>query len=106
MNRIVTMEGLSNREFLESCAQPGRIGLAGGTTLIDKAINRAQRHVDPRKVWSHWSHAFLFSKLPAPADAWESASGDTPHGARAAAAKSPGAPLADTAPERADDECS
>jgi hypothetical protein len=60
MNQVINVSGLSNREFLETYAHPGRIGLAGGSTLIDKAINRAQRHVDPEKVWGHWSHAFLF----------------------------------------------
>jgi hypothetical protein len=55
---IVT--GLTNREFLERYAQPGRIGLSGGTTLIDKAICRAERHLDERARWGCWSHAFVF----------------------------------------------
>ena len=52
--------GLSNQEFLERYAHPGRIGLSGGVTLIDKAISRAQRHLDPNEKWGTWSHAFLF----------------------------------------------
>jgi hypothetical protein len=60
MNEIVTITGLSNREFLETYAHPGRIGLSGGTTLVDKAIARAERHVDDAGNWSLWSHSFLF----------------------------------------------
>jgi hypothetical protein len=60
MNQLITLTDLSNQKFLETYARPGRVGLAGGTTLIDKAIGRAQRHVDAEKVWSRWSHAFLF----------------------------------------------
>lgn len=58
--QTVTVTGLSNQEFLERHAQPGRIGLSGGITLVDKAICRAQRHLDKRKQWGAWSHAFLF----------------------------------------------
>jgi hypothetical protein len=50
---------VTNEEFLRQYAAPGRIGLVGGTTLIDRAICRAQRHVDDEKQWSIWSHAFL-----------------------------------------------
>jgi hypothetical protein len=59
-NQTVVLTGLSNQEFLERHAQPGRIGLCGGVTLIDKAICRAQRHLDQDKAWGSWSHAFLF----------------------------------------------
>jgi hypothetical protein len=58
--QTVVVTGLSNREFLELYAQPGRIGLSGGITLIDKAICRAERHLDDRQRWGCWSHAFLF----------------------------------------------
>ena len=51
---------MSNREFLETYAHPGRVGLSGGVTLIDKAIARAERHIDAAGKWSLWSHAFLF----------------------------------------------
>jgi hypothetical protein len=56
----VIVSGLSNRQFLEQYACAGRIGLCSGVTLIDKAICRAQRHLDPDKAWGAWSHVFLF----------------------------------------------
>jgi hypothetical protein len=59
-NETVIVSGLSNREFLERYARAGRLGLSGGVTLIDKAIYRAQRHLDEHKKWGAWSHAFLF----------------------------------------------
>jgi len=52
--------GLTNREFLERFAKPGCVGLSGGVTLVDKAICRAERHLDPRQRWGIWSHAFVF----------------------------------------------
>ena len=58
--QTVVVTGLSNREFLELHAQPGRIGLCGGATLVDKAICRAQRHLNEHGQWGLWSHAFLF----------------------------------------------
>ncbi len=60
VNEIIHIPIMSNREFLETYAQAGRVGLIGGTTLIEKAIRRAERHVDTDKRWSLWSHAFLF----------------------------------------------
>jgi hypothetical protein len=59
-NQTIVVSGLTNREFLEKYTQPGRIGLCGGTTNIDKAICRAQRHLDADKRWSLWSHVFFF----------------------------------------------
>ena len=59
-DQTVVVTGLSNREFLELYARPGRIGLSGGITFIDKAICRAERHLDEREHWGSWSHAFLF----------------------------------------------
>ena len=44
--------------------------LAGGTTLIDRAICRAQRHLHPRKRWGMWSHAFLFQGVRADGHHW------------------------------------
>jgi hypothetical protein len=60
MSKTIRVNGVSNREFLERYAGPGRVGLSGGTTLVDKAICRAERHLDPNHRWSVWSHAFLF----------------------------------------------
>jgi hypothetical protein len=59
-NQTVVVTGLSNREFLELYAQPGRVGLSGGITLVDKVICRAERHLDAEEKWGSWSHAFLF----------------------------------------------
>jgi hypothetical protein len=58
--QTIVVTGISNREFLERYAQPGRIGLCGGTTKVDIAIRRAQRHLHETGRWSDWSHAFLF----------------------------------------------
>lgn len=60
MNQIVKVANSTNRDFLEEHARPGRVGLVGGTTLIEKAIRRAERHVDDNEQWSLWSHAMLF----------------------------------------------
>jgi len=59
-NETIVLTGLSNREFLQRYSLPGRIGLSGGDTLIDKAICRAERHIHGKKKWGAWSHAFLF----------------------------------------------
>ena len=48
-NQTTIVTGLSNREFLERHAQPGRVGLCVGATAVDKAICRAQRHLDAQK---------------------------------------------------------
>lgn len=61
-NRVITVANLSNREFLETHARPGSIGLIGGATLIDRAIRHAERHVDPEKRGSEWSHALVFGE--------------------------------------------
>lgn len=60
MSEIIKVTGISNQEFLEAYAAPGRVGLSGGETLIDRAIRRAERHVDENKQWSKWSHALFF----------------------------------------------
>lgn len=59
-NETVIVTDLSNQEFLERYARPGRVGLSGGVSLIDKAITRAERHLDEDERWGDWSHAFLF----------------------------------------------
>ena len=69
-NQTVRVSGISNREFLEHNAQPGRIGLSVGTTFVDKAICRAQRHLDPDERWGSWSHAFLFQGVRADGHHW------------------------------------
>jgi len=60
MPDTIIIEGLTNREFLEKYAAPGRVGLMGGPELINRLIRRAQRHLDDEHEWSRWSHAFLF----------------------------------------------
>ena len=56
---VVVVEGLSNAEFLERFAAPGRVGLCGGNDLINKGIRKLQYHVTADGHRSPWSHAFL-----------------------------------------------
>jgi hypothetical protein len=60
MNKTIPVTGLTNQQFFERYATPGRVGLVGGVTLIEKAIQMAERHLDEQKRWSLWSHAMLF----------------------------------------------
>ena len=60
LNHEQVVSGLSNQEFLCQYAKAGRIGLSSGLTLIDRAICRAERHVNPEEQWGSWSHAYLF----------------------------------------------
>lgn len=69
-NAIVRVNGMSNREFLECYARPGCIGLSGGVSLIDRAICRAQRHLDEGENWGAWSHAFFFQGKRADGQHW------------------------------------
>jgi hypothetical protein len=55
----IIVSDLSNQEFLERYARPGRVGLSGGKTWIDKVITRAERHLDEEERWGQWSHVFL-----------------------------------------------
>jgi hypothetical protein len=59
-SETILITDLSNREFLERYARPACVGLSTGSTLIDKAIARAQRHLDEQERWGNWSHSFLF----------------------------------------------
>ncbi|MBI5769110.1 MAG: hypothetical protein HZA93_15055 [Verrucomicrobia bacterium] len=70
MPQTIQVEGLTNAEFFERYAAPGRIGLYGGPELINRMINRAQRHLDEDHVWSRWSHAFLFEGRRADGHHW------------------------------------
>src|SRR5262245_25567497 len=69
-NETVRVTGISNREFLELQARPGRVGLSGGQLLVDKMIYRAQRHLDESERWGSWSHAFLFQGVRADGHHW------------------------------------
>jgi hypothetical protein len=68
--KTVLVTGLSNSEFLQRHARPGRIGLSGGISFVDKAICRAQRHLDERSQWGVWSHAFVFEGERADGHQW------------------------------------
>jgi len=67
---VELVNGLSNREFLERFARPGCVGLSGGVTVVDQAICRAERHLDPRHRWGLWSHAFVFQGRRADGHHW------------------------------------
>jgi len=60
VSQTMVVRDLSNQEFLERYAAPGRVGLSGGTTLVDQLICRAERHLDQAEQWGQWSHAFVF----------------------------------------------
>lgn len=59
MPEIIRERGLTNEEFFARHAAPGRVGLVGGNTWVDRIIARAERHLDPDHKWSRWTHAFL-----------------------------------------------
>ncbi len=69
-NQSIIVSGISNREFLERYALPGRVGLCGGGTRVDIAIRRAQRHLHEEGRWSDWSHAFIFEGVRADGQHW------------------------------------
>jgi hypothetical protein len=50
---------LTNHEFFERHAAAGRIGLVCGSSVVDRAITRAQRPLDLDSQGPGWSHAFL-----------------------------------------------
>ena len=66
----IIVTGLSNQEFLERYARGGCVGLSGGVTLVDKAICRAERHLDAEERWGLWSHAFVFQGRRADGHHW------------------------------------
>jgi hypothetical protein len=69
--RVVEVAGaVSNRDFLESYGRAGCIGLACGTSLVDRAIARAERHVDRDRCWGNWTHAFVFSERRSDKQLW------------------------------------
>src|SRR6185369_14765103 len=69
-NDTIVITGISNREFLERYAGRGRIGLSGGVSLVDKAICRAERHLDEAEKWGSWSHAFFLQGERADGHHW------------------------------------
>ena len=58
---IVEVKDISNQEFFARHAGPGRVGLAGGSALIDRTIRKMQRALSEKRERSSWSHAFLCS---------------------------------------------
>ncbi|MGZ5543671.1 MAG: hypothetical protein ACXWIU_03260 [Limisphaerales bacterium] len=70
VNQVITVRDISNRDFLDLYARPGRIGLAGGSTLIDRVIRRAERRVIADGKWSTWSHAFVFGERRCDGHQW------------------------------------
>ena len=59
--KLVEVTGLSNAEFIDRHAGPGRVGLVGGGDWLSRAIRFAQRHATDDHKSSQWAHAFLFS---------------------------------------------
>ena len=70
MTETVVVRDLSNREFPARNAGPGRVGLSGGTTLLDRAICRAERHQRQDGRWGVWTHAFVFQGTRADGHHW------------------------------------
>jgi hypothetical protein len=58
--KLVIVGDMSNQEFLEKYAAPGRVGLVGATTFIDTGIKKAQRALRSDRADSQWTHAFVF----------------------------------------------
>ena len=59
-----------NLEFFRKHASPGCIGLVGGASALDRGIRFAQRHLNPGKAPSLWSHAFVFQGERVDGAAW------------------------------------
>lgn len=70
MHETIAVDGLTNEEFFERYAHPGRIGVVGGAELSNRLIGRAQRRQLDGETWSHWSHAFLFQGRRADGHHW------------------------------------
>ncbi|MEY2881274.1 MAG: hypothetical protein RLZZ15_3654 [Verrucomicrobiota bacterium] len=70
MPTLIPVAGLTNAEFFERHAAPGRLGLFGGSELTNRLIGRAQRHLHDDRSWSRWSHAFLFQGRRADGHHW------------------------------------
>lgn len=75
----VELNDLSNAEFFEKYAAPGRVGLVGGESLIEKAIRRAQRRQREDQSWSDWGHVFLCEGRRADGQHWVLESDLDPH---------------------------
>jgi len=60
----------SNRDFLLTHAAPARIGLAGGSALLDRGIRKVQRLITDDRAGSAWSHAFLIGEARSDGHWW------------------------------------
>jgi hypothetical protein len=67
---IAVPAAMSNRDFLGAYARPGCVGLVRGTSLADRAIARAQRHVPGSQPAQAWTHAFVFSERRSDGELW------------------------------------
>jgi hypothetical protein len=67
---VLVPMAMSNRDFLEGYGRSGCVGLACGTSFIDRAIARAERHIDADKCWGKWTHAFVFSERRSDKQLW------------------------------------
>lgn len=60
----------TNAAFFERHAAPGRIGLVGMTTWVDRSIRRVQRRLTEDRLHSLWSHAFVLEGQRADGRQW------------------------------------
>jgi hypothetical protein len=58
--RVHEVRGLSNLDFFRRYGAPGRIGLVGGSSALDRGIRFAQRIMNDDLSPSLWSHVFIF----------------------------------------------
>jgi hypothetical protein len=66
----IEVSDLTNEQFLETYAAPGRVGLVGGVGLLERMIQRSQRRQREDKTPSEWAHAFVFQGRRADGKHW------------------------------------
>ena len=60
---VQIINDISNKDFIETYAKPGCIGLVGADTPIDNSIKKMQKYITADGKSSLWSHAFIYSGL-------------------------------------------
>lgn len=60
---VQLIKDISNKDFIETYAKPGCIGLVGADTPIDNSIKKMQKYITADGKSSLWSHAFIYSGL-------------------------------------------
>lgn len=60
---VQIIKDISNKDFIETYAKPGCIGLVGADTPIDNSIKKMQKYITADGKSSLWSHAFIYSGL-------------------------------------------